>query len=120
MGWTSWKKIAEHGLWYDDDFDEYTGPACYELAIGGPRLGDLTIVYIGETKSEKERILKYAKNGSHISEIIYLHLKEGWHLYYRATALSSKKEAKEMQDRLLLNFGNSRYPWNTKMPKSDD
>ncbi len=50
--WTDWRKIADRRSWYDDTLD-WDGPACYELAIGGPRGGNLKIVYLGETSNEK-------------------------------------------------------------------
>jgi hypothetical protein len=72
MGWTEFRKIAESSTWYDDEFD-WEGPACYELAIAGPRGGGLRPVYVGETKNEKKRIAAYASHGSHLSDIIDNH-----------------------------------------------
>ena len=108
-GWTEWKRLAERSAWFDDDFDEYDGPACYELALAGPRGGDLDIMYVGETNHEKARIIQYAQNGSHLSDVIAMDLRKGWTLWYRAQAKSSKKLAKAMQDRLLASYS---YPWN--------
>ena len=56
MGWTNWRKIAEKGTWCDDELD-YDGPACYELAVGGPRGGDIRPVYVGETVNERTRVI---------------------------------------------------------------
>ena len=81
--WTCWRKIADSYQWYGDELD-WDGPACYKLAIGGPRGGDLRIVYVGETACERNRIIAYASHGSHLSEIIARHLKQGLHLFYRA------------------------------------
>jgi hypothetical protein len=108
MGWTNWRKIAEKGTWCDDELD-YDGPACYELAVGGPRGGDIRPVYVGETVNERTRVIAYASHGSHLAQIIRSHLRDGWSLYYRAQARPSKKAAKAMQDRLLEQFA---YDWN--------
>jgi hypothetical protein len=107
--WTNWKLLAKEGEWFDDDFDNYNGPACYELAVAGPRGGDLEIMYVGETAHEKDRIRQYAQNGSHLSTEIARELRKGWALFYRAQAKTSKQAAKSMQDRLLVDF---EYPWN--------
>lgn len=115
MGWTDWRMIADHGTWYDDDFD-WDGPACYELAIAGPSGGDLRQVYVGETKNEKKRIAAYACHGSHLSEIIDDHLRRGWALWYHATALDSKAAAAAMQNRLLKRF---KYDWNILLNADD-
>ena len=75
--WTAWRRIAEHGHWYDDALD-WDGPACYELAVAGPRGGNLHIVYVGETQNEKKRVANYARTGSHLSTIIHDHLRDSW------------------------------------------
>jgi hypothetical protein len=107
--WTELRKLSDKDFWYDDGFD-YDGPACYELAIAGPRGGQPQIVYVGETGNERARLSCYARNGSHLSAIIDWHLVRGWSLYYRGYALSSKEEAKRMQDSRLSEFF---YPWNS-------
>lgn len=109
--WTAWRKIADRKHWYGEELD-WDGPACYELAIGGPRRGNLEIVYVGETSNEKRRVATYASNGSHLAIVVASHLREGWHLYYRAQAKNSKGDAKAMQDRLLGRFD---YPWNVHL-----
>ena len=108
MGWTKWRKIADRKEWYGDELD-WTGPACYQLAIAGPRGGDLRIVYVGETKNEATRVIAYATHGSHLSVIIESHPRKGWILWYRATATRTKAEAVAMQNRLLDRFD---YDWN--------
>ncbi len=109
--WTDWRKIADYGNWYDELLD-WDGPAVYELAIGGPRGGDLEIGYVGETSNEKQRIVAYASHGSHLSKIIDSHLKDDRHLYYRAQAKKSKEEAVLMQNRLLSGYD---YAWNIQL-----
>ena len=47
MGWSAWRLLAQADDWYPDAID-WDGPACYELALGGPRGGDLETMYIGE------------------------------------------------------------------------
>jgi hypothetical protein len=111
MGWTSWRKIADRSQWYPEQLD-WEGPACYELAIAGPRGGDLRIVYVGETSNERQRAVAYASHGSHLSEIIHAHLRRGWHLFYRAWGASSKAAAVRMQDNLLMKWD---YDWNLKL-----
>jgi hypothetical protein len=107
--WTELRKISDKDYWYDD-YLNYDGPACYELAIAGPRGGRPQIVYVGETGNERARLSCYARYGSHLTQIIDWHLKRGWSLYYRAHALGSKEAAKRMQDSRLSRFF---YPWNS-------
>jgi hypothetical protein len=109
--WTNWRMIASRRDWFDDALD-WDGPACYELALGGPRGGGLHIVYVGETLNEKRRVAAYARHGSHLSEIIDRHLRDGWHLHYRARAVSSKRAAVAMQDNLLARW---EYDWNIQL-----
>jgi hypothetical protein len=109
--WTTWRKLAEHKLWYSEDFG-WDGPACYELALAGPRRGNLLIVYVGETVNERRRLSNYGRDGSHLANIIARHLRDGWHLYYRARVAQSKKHAVQMQNNLLLRWN---YDWNLKL-----
>ena len=109
--WTKWRKIADKNNWYSEELD-WDGPACYELAIGGPRGGNIKIVYVGETSNEKNRVSAYAKHGSHLSEIIHDHLNQGWNLFYRAQTMKSKDRAIRMQDNLLSEYD---YDWNIKL-----
>jgi hypothetical protein len=108
MGWTNWRLIADKASYYYDSLD-HVGPACYELSIAGPRGGNRRIVYVGETLNEKSRIATYARNGSHIGDIINKHLKDGWTLWYRGWACESKAAAVAMQNRLLKK---NKYDWN--------
>jgi len=55
------------------------------------------------------RMRRYGYDGSHLSEIIRWHLREGWSLYYRSHAVASKAEAVEVQNRMLAKF---KYDWN--------
>ena len=111
MRWTNWRKIAEKDYWYGESLD-WDGPACYELAVAGARGGKRKTVYVGETSNEKKRISTYARNGSHLSEIIHNHLEEGWHLYYHAILTRTKEEAVQLQNNLL---GKYIYEWNKKL-----
>lgn len=106
--WTNWRKIADRRGWDGDSLDR-DGPACYELALAGPRGGNLRVVYVGETSNEKRRLIAYASHGSHLAEIIDSHLRRDWHLFYRAQLKKSKLAAVEAQDRLLARFD---YDWN--------
>jgi len=108
--WTEWRKLADKKYWYPNEFD-YEGPACYELGIGGPNYDNIQPVYVGETSNEKERLSIYARHGSNLADIIEYHLNRGFTLYYRAQALPSKEDAKNMQDNLLRRY---KYPWNDK------
>ena len=107
--WTELRKIADKDYWYNDIFD-YEGPACYELAIAGPKGGAPQIMYVGETVNERSRLSSYARHGSHLAPVIDFHLALGFSLLYRAQALNSKAAAKRMQDCRLARFY---YPWNT-------
>jgi hypothetical protein len=40
-------------------------------------------------------------SGSHLSEVIDRHLRQGWHLYYRGFAVDTKMEARRIQDERL-------------------
>jgi hypothetical protein len=108
MAWTGWRKLAEKGIWYDNQFD-YDGPTCYELAIRGPRGGQHTTVYCGHSSNEDRRMLDYGSNGSHLEDIIQRHLEDGWHLYYRGWCCGSKKQGEAMERRMLSKWD---YPWN--------
>jgi hypothetical protein len=66
-------------------------------------------MYVGETSNEKRRLAAYAQHGSHLSDIIDEHLKDGWHLYYHACAARSKLKAVAMQNNLLRHWD---YDWN--------
>ena len=116
MGWTKPRLIAYKGEWFDDSFD-HAGHACYELGTGGPKGGRIQWHYVGETRNERGRIACYARNGSHLSDIIDKHLRAGWHLYYRACACSSKEAAKQRQDNLL---GRHNYDWNIMLNRDDE
>lgn len=111
MSWTEWRLLADRENWYGDGFD-YEGPCCYELGTGGPRGGNIEPHYVGETANEKERMCRYARDGSHLSRIIDWHLKQGWCLYYRAWSRRSKEAAIQMQNNLL---GRCKYDWNEKL-----
>jgi len=115
MSWTNWRLIADKRTWYSDELD-WEGPACYELALAGPRGGDLREVYVGETKNEKKGLAAYAKHGSHLSKIIDADLRRGWTLWYHATALDTKEDAVAMQNRMLKRW---RYDWNIQLNADD-
>ena len=51
----------------------------------------------------------YGRDGSHLSEMIRYHLRQGWHIYYHACACATKEAAKKMQDNLLNKW---EYDWN--------
>jgi len=113
--WINWRVIAVKNYWYNDKLD-WDGPACHELAIAGSKVGDLKIVYVGETSNKKHRMASYARSGSHLFKIIRWHLKEGWYLYYRGCTCSSKRGAVEMQNRMLENY---KYDWNIQLNPDD-
>jgi hypothetical protein len=108
MAWTKWRKIADQHTWYSETLD-WKGPACYELSIAGMRGGNRIIVYVGETSNERNRISKYARNGSHLSEIIHQHLADGWCLFYRGQVSLTKEAAVKKQNSLLTKYD---YDWN--------
>ena len=108
MRWTDWRLLATANEWCDDACD-WDGPACYELGTGGSRGGRIQIHYVGETVNELGRMRAYARHGSHLEQIIDDHLRDGWHLYYRAVSCGTKQQAKELQNRLLARYD---YDWN--------
>lgn len=109
MRWTEWRFLAHEKEWSDGDFD-WKGPAVYELAVGGPRAGDINIVYVGETGGEGVRIAAYGSGRSHIEHFIDEALRNGWTMWYRASSRETKELAKATQDNLLRQYY---YPWNT-------
>ncbi len=111
MRWTSFRPLATLHDWSSDSLD-HDGPAVYELAIAGPRGGGLRTVYLGETGNERRRLAAYGRDGSHLGEIIAWHMRQGWHLHYRAVALPSKEAARTLQNRLLARFD---YDWNLSL-----
>ena len=108
MGWTKARLLAYKKDWFDASLD-HDGPACYEIGTAGPRGGGIEWHYVGETKNEKKRMSQYGSDGSHLSDLINWHLKQGWHIYYHACAHPTKEAAKRMQDNLLKKY---RYDWN--------
>lgn len=108
MAWTQWRKLADRKHYYADRLD-WGGPCCYELALGGPRGGIEYIVYSGEAKNERARMVAHARCKSHLGKTIRRHLQMGWTLYYRAISRRTKRKAKRTQDNLLSRF---RYSWN--------
>jgi hypothetical protein len=108
MAWTKPRLLAYKNDWYDAILD-HDGPACYEIGTGGPRGGNIEWHYVGETVNEKARMSRYGRDGSHLSKMINYHLKQGWHIYYRASTCASKEAAKQMQDNLLRRC---EYDWN--------
>lgn len=116
MGWTGWRLLANRREWFADGFD-YDGPSCYELGTGGIRGGSIEPHYVGETKDEHKRMCQYACHGSHLSDIITWHLRQGWYLYYRGAAMPTKAAAVEMQNRMLARFW---YDWNQILNRAED
>jgi len=108
MAWTSWRLLAYRGECFTDGLD-YDGPSCYELGTGGIRGGRIAPHYVGETVNEMQRMSCYGRDGSHLCEIIAWHLRQGWCLYFRGTALSTKAAAVAMQNHLLERYC---YDWN--------
>lgn len=108
MGWTNPRLLANKEEWFDASLDR-EGPACYEIGTGGPLGGKMEWHYVGETQNEKSRMTRYGRDGSHLSKIIERHLKDGWHIWYRACACKTKAAAKRMQDNLLARY---EYDWN--------
>lgn len=109
MSWTEWRFLANAEEWSNGELD-WDGPAVYELGIGGPCGGDIRIMYVGETAGENVRLVAYASGRSHIEHYVDDALRNGWTLYYRASARPTKEDAKRTQDNLLNKHS---YPWNT-------
>ena len=60
---------------------------------------------------------QYAAHGSHLSETIDWHLRQGWCLYYRGYQVGSKVEAVEMETRMPAGF---KYDWNLTLNPDED
>lgn len=109
--WTNWRLIADKNTRYIGQFD-WIGPAIYELSITGPRGGNRLIKYLGETHNEKSRLNTYARNGSHLWQLIDEELETGLLLWYRSLRMASKEDAVTRQNKLL---GEYYYPWNKQL-----
>ena len=99
-------------MWFSD-FLDHDGPACYEIGTGGPRGGRIQWHYVGETNNERRRMGDYGHRGSHLKRFIDWHIRQGWCIYYRATACPTKELARQMQDNLLRRY---EYDWNRRLP----
>ncbi|MCU0239225.1 MAG: hypothetical protein MUC29_07270 [Pyrinomonadaceae bacterium] len=108
--WTNWRIIADRETKYTWELD-WSGPSIYELSITGPRGGNRLTKYLGETQNEKVRISNYARNGSHLWELIDEELERGNLLWYRSLRMKSKDDAAIKEKLLLSKFD---YPWNKR------
>lgn len=110
MRWSRWIFLADYTGYEPCNYD---GPGCYELAIGGPRGGNLVIKYIGETSNISRRMRDYGHGagGSHHAARIFMELRGGKSIFYRFIKTNSKIEAKKLQD-LFKNNNPEKYPWN--------
>lgn len=109
--WTEWRKIAEGDDWFDDKCD-HKGSSCYELGLKSLTGRKIVTVYVGHTKNEYNRIRDYARAGSHLWKLIDRVLDEGFVLFYRAQAKSTKLKAKKMEEKLLEE---NYYAWNKQL-----
>jgi hypothetical protein len=113
VGWTDWRKIVEGTDRNVPASAGYDGAATYELSLRRSSGGDITIVYVGETLNERERIRDYARGDSPLEARIADALQKGFVLSYRATAQPSIEAAQSYRDALLGKYG---YPWNAQGP----
>jgi hypothetical protein len=111
--WTGWKKLAEYKHWYIDELPG-SEPGCYELAVGGPRGGNLQILYVDESGNLRQRLATYGRSGSHLKRLIDDYLSRGKTLFFRTQRKTCKDEAVKMQDRQLRQY---KYGWNTRIPR---
>jgi len=109
MAWTEWVKVAIEDEYFPDNRPQWDGAACYELGIKTARGRNIAIMYVGETANLKDRISKYAQNGSHLADLIHDELCLGKSLHYRFQRKDSKDDAIIMQNNLLARYD---YPWN--------
>ena len=108
---SGWRPLMDKNFWCGD-YLNHAGPAVYEFALGGSRGSIKHIVYAGETKALAKRMKEYATHGSHLSQEIDWHLRQGWTIYFRYRPASSKLAAKHAQDLLLGQFD---YDWNVML-----
>ncbi len=107
-GWTRWTRLAYADEWFPDN-TKYSGPATYELGVGGPRRGNIGAIYVGETGNLKKRLSNYGDRGSHLWREINDVLDQGHALYYRYQKRRSKRAAKRSESYYLRTYD---YDWN--------
>ena len=98
MSWTIWRKLAEDDEYFEVD---YHRPACYQLAIGGSRGGNIRIKYVGYSNDLKERMRSYGNHGSNIAGEIDHAIEEGDSIFYRYKKCTTENQAWECEQRQL-------------------
>ena len=85
-------------------------------AVGTPVHPHNYVVYVGSTCRGKrgalgQRINEYCKKGSHKRDLINNTLRERYELWVRVKTLNTKKDAQDMENKLLDNYD---YAWNER------
>ncbi|MFQ5910694.1 MAG: hypothetical protein ACE5IJ_08265, partial [Thermoplasmata archaeon] len=102
--------------WFPEN-TKYSGPAIYELGVGGPRYGNTEPVYVGETGNLRKRLSAYGEDGSHLREEIDDVLADGYALYYRYQRRRSKRTARRSEKNYLDKYD---YDWNIQSNTEDE
>jgi len=110
MEWSGWKKIAIKKGFYENNLPVYDGPAIYHLGTGSPNGGSITTKYLGRADNLRNRILGYARDGSHLwNEAINPNLNRGYALYYRYYKVKTPEQVRILEREHLLK---TNYDWN--------
>lgn len=107
-GWTRWIKLAYRDEWFPQN-TRHSGPAVYELGVGGPRGRGIEPVYVGQTRNLRKRLSNYGDHGSHLWREIEDVLDRGFALYYRYQRRRSKWTAIRSEEYYLGKYD---YDWN--------
>jgi len=102
-------RVADESEYLPENTPQWEGPACYELGVKTMRGRKHEIMYVGETGNLRARISTYARDSSHLGNLIDNELRLGKSLYYRFQRKVSKENAVIMQNNLLARYD---YPWN--------
>ena len=110
MEWASWKKIAIKKGYFENNLPIYDGPAIYQLGIGKPSGGVISVKYLGRADNLRGRISQYARDGSHLWEdVINPRLNQGYALYFRYYKVKTPEQVRLLEKKHLLA---KTYDWN--------
>jgi len=98
--WTKWIKLDNTKI---SEIFDHDGACYYQLGVKVKhrRMRSTSPVYVGHAGNEEIRILQHASGKSHLKNHIDYIRRRGFLLCYRAVALKRKKQAEEMEKRLL-------------------
>lgn len=109
MQWSPWTKIAIKKGYFSERLPEFDGPAIYQLGIGSPQGGTVTIKYLGKADNLRKRITQYAGASSHLGDVIDPNLRRGKALYYRYYRVNAPEKLLSLEKTHLRA---RKYDWN--------